>query len=238
VLHVVFCSGNPTIEPDMMKRVITFIRQRILAGRIPEGRSGIRILGHRQYVGGRWEYIGKLQFDYIISQGMQPSDCFLDVACGALRGGIHFIRFLDKGHYLGIDKEKELVEIGIEKEVGRELFEEKAPEFVISDCFEFEKFSRKPQYAIALSLFTHLNSRDIELCLGKLSEFAEPGHQFFATFFEGRSSTNREKSHSLDHFEYAREEMIAFGEKHNWESIYVGDWNHPRDQMMMKYVAR
>ena len=48
----------------MVKKVITFIRQRIIAVRIPEGESGIALLGHRRYVGGQWVKIGK-KFNWV-----------------------------------------------------------------------------------------------------------------------------------------------------------------------------
>ena len=63
-------------------------------GGTPEGESGIKMVGHREYVGGMWELIGKLQFNFIVGQGLKPENCFLDIACGPLRGGIHFIPYL------------------------------------------------------------------------------------------------------------------------------------------------
>jgi hypothetical protein len=41
-------------------------------------------LDHRAYVGGLWEEIGTLQFEFLLRQGLAPSDCFLDIACGSL----------------------------------------------------------------------------------------------------------------------------------------------------------
>jgi len=213
------------------------IRYTLLGGRIPEGKWGLRLLGHRLYVGGRWCEIGKFQFDYMLGQGLKPEHCFLDVGCGALRGGVHFIRYLSKGNYLGLDKERQLIDVGIRKELGKTVFEQKCPEFVVSDSFEFERFSRRPQYALALSLFTHLSGADIEQCLEKLRAFVEDGHEFHATFFQGEGSPGRRHSHSLDHVEHTREEMTAFGQKTGWKPRYVGSVNHPRSQMMMKYVA-
>jgi hypothetical protein len=218
--------------------VLNTIRYKLLGGLFPEGKKGIKLLGHRFYVGGKWEEIGKLQFDYMRSQGLQPEDVFLDVACGALRGGLHFIPYLKKGNYLAIEKEESLVHQGIDNELGRELYNLKAPEIIITDSFEFFKLSKKPAYSLALSLFTHLCSEDINLCLKNLAEFVEPGHRFYATFFEGSSDRNQKKSHSLDHFEYTRQEMESFGERNNWQAQYIGNWGHPRDLMMIVYIAQ
>jgi len=221
----------------MIAKSLNKLRYRLFGGLIPEGKIGVKLMGHRFYVGGKWEQIGQLQFDFIVQQGLQPSDCFLDVGCGALRGGKHFIQYLDKGNYLGIDREVELVKRGIEKELGVEFVIEKRPEFVISNVFEFNKFNKVPQFSLALSLFTHLIPNEIEVCLSNLRSFVNEGHMFFATFFEGDSSKNQSESHSLDHFEYSRSELMLIGEKHSWKPHYVGSWNHPREQMMMRYTA-
>jgi hypothetical protein len=87
------------------------------------------------------------------------------------------------------------------------------------------------------SLFTHLNAEDICLCLKQLRRFVESEHFLFATFLEGRSSRNPETSHSLVAFRYTRDEMTRFGENCGWKAIYIGNWNRPRNQMMMKYQA-
>jgi ubiquinone/menaquinone biosynthesis C-methylase UbiE len=223
----------------MLKKLIRAIRRAVgqKSTLRPEGKDGIRKLGHREYVGGMWEEIGRLQFEFLVQQGLKPSHCFLDIACGSLRGGIHFINYLDIGNYLGIDKENKLIELGIEKELGKEIYNNKKPEFVISDKFEFELFSKKPQLSLAQSLFTHLNSNDICRCLEKLRKFVEPGHIFFATFFKGDSSANPKTSHSHADLRYSPEEMGTFGGDRGWKATYIGNWKHPRNQMMMKYEA-
>jgi SAM-dependent methyltransferase len=202
-----------------------------------EGNNGILAVGHREYVGGLWEEIGRLQFDFLVQQGLQSSHCLLDIACGSLRAGIHFIPYLERGHYLGIDKEPRLIELAIEHELGRAVYEAKTPEFVVSDRFEFHRFSRVPQFSIAQSLFTHLNEADIRLCLENLRRFVERGHVFFATFFEGVSTGNPATSHSHAGFYYSQDQMLRFGQETGWHATYVGDWRHPRNQMLMKYEA-
>jgi SAM-dependent methyltransferase len=205
---------------------------------IPEGDAGIRMVGHRDYVGGLWEEIGRLQLDFLVEAGLTPAHCLLDIGCGALRAGVHFIHYLAAGNYLGLDKERTLIELGVEKELGTAARLAKQPEFVVSSRFEFAKFTRQPHFSIAQSLFTHLNVDDALLCLGSLRDFVATGHVCFATFFEGESARNASRSHSLLGFYYSRAEMERFGTRAGWHPTYIGDWKHPRRQMMMRYTAR
>ena len=113
-------------------------------------------LDHRAYVGGLWEEIGRLQFEFLLRQGLAPSNCFLDIACGSLRGRVHFINFLSPGNYLGFEKQRRLAELGIETELGRAVLLKQKPEVIFSGDFEFHRFSKIPSYSIAQSLLTHL----------------------------------------------------------------------------------
>lgn len=216
------------------------LRVRLFGGIIPEGATGVAVVGHRNYVGGRWDEIGQLQFDYLVSQGLRPEHVFLDIACGALRGGRHFIAYLDPGHYLGVDREEVLIEAGLAKELPAGLQDEKSPRFVVSERFEFERFGaleHSPDYALALSLFTHLTMDDIRLCLGNLRGVVQPGHRFFASYFDGDSAQNRDASHSLDHFAFSFDEMAAAGADQGWQARPAEGWEHPRNQDMIEYVA-
>ncbi|MCC6946958.1 MAG: class I SAM-dependent methyltransferase [Bradyrhizobiaceae bacterium] len=54
-------------------------------------------------IGGMWEEVGKLQFDYLVGKGLKPHHRLLDIGCGTLRGGRLFIRYLDVGGYTGLE---------------------------------------------------------------------------------------------------------------------------------------
>jgi hypothetical protein len=195
---------------------------------------GIRILGYKNYVGGLWEQIGSLQYRFLVAEGLRPGHVLLDVGCGPLRGGRFFIPYLDRGNYLGIDKEAALIQAGVKDQLTPAVLAEKRPEFLISSDFDFQKLSKKPDFAIAQSLFTHLAEADILLCLKHLK--AAVRHcRFFATFFEGASGENSGESHSLNAFFYSREEMASFAERTGWKFRYIGDWKHPRRQMMTEF---
>lgn len=73
---------------------------------VPEGAARIGEVGQRQYVRGSWEELGRLQFEYLLANGLQREHRLLDIGCGALRGALHFIKHRAPVNYLGIDKER------------------------------------------------------------------------------------------------------------------------------------
>jgi SAM-dependent methyltransferase len=203
----------------------------------PHGEAGVLKVGHREYVGGAWEEIGRLQFDYLVSRGLLPHHYFCDVACGSLRAGVHFIRYLEKGHYLGIEKERLLISEGIAKELGEELYDSKLPQLVVSSEFAFDEFPNHADFALAQSLFTHLPPSHIEKCFTNLRKWIAPRGVFYATFFE----TVEERDNPIvphDHlgFHYTKRQMEKFGECCGWKAEYIGNWNHPRGSVIVKYT--
>jgi hypothetical protein len=202
------------------------------------GLDGILQLGHRGYVGRDWKKMGLLQYQFMLSKGLKPSDVLYDIGCGSLRGGRHFIKYLNKGHYLGLEAEKRLVELGLDHEVGKEIVDNKLPEFVISSEFEFHRFSRSPNFAMAISLFSHLTETDICSCLTKLASVVSGSCIFFATFNEvSKPAKNYKRSHAHLAFCYTRDQMEKFGRDAGWGPTYIEERGVPvRQQRMMQYL--
>ncbi|MGH6947651.1 MAG: hypothetical protein ACREDZ_10020 [Kiloniellales bacterium] len=206
----------------------------------PDGVQGVACYGHRSCVGGDWQKHGQYQFDFMRSQGLTPSDVLFDIGCGSLRGGVRFIPFLEAGNYLGMEKEAELLRAGIERELDAGLMEDKKPELVVSDSFEFHKIGKDATYAFAGSVFSHLTADHIRLCLGNLREKAQVDCKFFATYFEAdKKRVNYSKSHAHYSFYYTRSEMEEMGRQNGWSPTYLGDWAHPGavTQKVMRYTA-
>lgn len=201
-----------------------------------QGEKGVRRYGHRDYVGGRWDELGQLQLDMLRSKGLKPHHYLLDIACGSLRLGVKAIPYLEPEHYGGVEKEQALVEAGIREELGEELLQQRRPEFLITAAFEFERLSFMPDYAIAQSLFSHLPADQIALCLAKLRPRMKPGSVLFATFFEALEPVrNPGRAHDHAYFAYSRDEMLAFGDHQGFRASYLGDWGHPRGQVLVEY---
>ena len=62
------------------------------------------------------------------------------------------------------------------------------------------------------------------------------GGLFYGTYFEVPvPRKNPDTPHDHGYFAYTRGEMEAFGEQNGFEATYIGDWNHPRGQVVVEY---
>jgi SAM-dependent methyltransferase len=206
---------------------------------------------HRQAIGGLWDQVGRLQFKYLVEHGLQPHHRLLDVGCGSLRGGVHFIRYLEPGKYTGIDADARLLRAGRDVELRQAGVEGKSPHLVQMDDFGFGGWRQTFDYAIAQSVLTHISLNSILLCLLNTDAVLAPGGTFFATFFEnegGRRNTApilRTASDSQfwtyfdrDPFHYDLDALRWAAGRTSLELEYIGEWNHPRQQRMLHFAKR
>jgi SAM-dependent methyltransferase len=205
----------------------------------------IRDKEHRDFVGGLWEEIGTLQFEFVRQRGLSPSDRFLDVGCGALRGGIHFIRYLEPGNYFGIDMNPTLIKAAREIELVEAGLADRAPHLLVNESFEFQRFGTTFPFALALSVFTHLGLNTIQRCLVNMAEVLEPGGRFFATYFPSDRLHRLEKRHhpggvvsksDADPFHYHFSVFQFLTTDLPLAVRDLGDWSHPRNQYMLEFT--
>jgi SAM-dependent methyltransferase len=137
---------------------------------------------HRRAVGGMWEELGKLQFEFLVGEGLSPEHLLLDIGCGSLRGGVHFIRYLEPGHYVGVEQSPELLAAG-RSELERAGIIGKRPTLVADATFSFGELDQSFDFALAQSVFTHLTFNAILRCVAEAGRVLRPDGRFFATFF-------------------------------------------------------
>jgi SAM-dependent methyltransferase len=198
---------------------------------------------YRAAVGGHWDEIGALQFAFLQRRGLRPDHYMLDVGCGALRGGLHFIRYLETGHYYGVDHEQSLLDAGRDVELANAGLAHKQPHLVRSDDFTLPGIGNDVRFdfALAQSVFTHLTPDMIELCLRRIVARLAPGGTFFATFQESADGTIdpgkphrwRDNERRGTHYPFLLFQNLAG--KVGATVEYLGDWSHPRQQMMMAF---
>ena len=205
---------------------------------------------HRRSIGSHafWERLGRMQLDYLVREGLQPSHYLLDVGCGPLRGGIHFIRYLDEGHYFGVEKDKAKLEAGRDVELPRNGLTHKRPTLVQMDDFRFPELGQKFDFALAQSVFTHLPVNNIIRCLMNMEKVLVDGGRFFATIYENeRGKLNLDDveqkpglvthfDRDFFHYDFGTFDWICEGT--SLEVEYLGGWNNPRNQKMLVFTKR
>ena len=200
---------------------------------------------HRRWVGGHWDEIGKHQLDFLVSAGLTPNMCFLDVGCGSLRAGIHLVDYLDPSNYYGIDINSTLIEAGYNTELS-DSGRAKLPieNLAATDRFDSD-FGVKFDMAIANSIFTHVSLNQVRLCLARLAPAMKSGGAFYGTFFEqpddwpidaavGKPPKRRFQERNV--YWYYRQDMVWAAERLPFDVTYIGDWGHARGQMMVQYT--
>ncbi len=202
--------------------------------------------GHRNVIGGMWDTIGPLQRDFLVSQGLQPHHYVLDVGCGSLRGGVPLTHYLDPGRYYGIDVSKALIDAGYAKEIEGSELALRLPRdhLYVTDSFEVP-FGRTFDYALAVSLFTHLTLDYLTSCLKRLALNMQEGGRFYATFFEGDADSKViarpfgvQTFPDQDPFHFSQGAIAAATPADDWKFEWIGEWNHPRDQQMACFIRR
>ena len=203
---------------------------------------------HRRTIGyvEEWERHGQAQFDYLVGRGLQPHHYLLDVGCGPLRGGVHFIGYLEAGHYFGVEKNAAVLEAAREQELGRYGLRDKRPVLVAMENFDFPSLGQSFDYAWAQSVFTHLPLNSIIRCVMNIERVLVPGGKFYATFYENergkfdldpiRQSPQVTSYFDEDsyHYELGAFEWICEGT--SLEVTYLGGWNNPRNQKVLVFT--
>src|SRR5690606_28186794 len=122
---------------------------------------------HREVIGGLWDEMGRLQFEFMLAHGLQARHRLLDLGCGSLRGGVHFVRYLDPGHYHGLDNNQSLLDAGYDIELAAAGLQDRLPRGNLACSIDFEVPVDDGyfDFGIAQSLFTHMSFNSIRRCL-------------------------------------------------------------------------
>ena len=201
---------------------------------------------HRNFVGGMWHEIGALQFEFLLRQGLLPGHKMIDIGCGALRCGIPIIGYLEPGNYFGLDINASLIEAG-KYELGDAGLTHKQPKLLVDDRFELERFREMFDFAIAQSLFTHLDMNLIVRCLMEARKVLHSDSKCFVSFFlapcPGHIAPIQHKRGGIvtnfdsDPFHYSLCEMQWLAKTAGFSAELIGEWNHPRNLQMLQLTV-
>lgn len=196
-----------------------------------------------------WDAIGRLQYDFLVSEGLAPEHYMLDVGCGMLRGGEHFISYLQPGHYFGIDMNAGALAQG-EARLEREGITGKRPTLVARSDFAVGGLGQSFDFALAQSVFTHLPFNSIIRCLAEVGPVLRPGGRFFATFFASPGPRMRIEPMLItadykikvhldrDPYYYDPSLFSWLCEGSSLSVEHRGEWGHPRSQQMLIFTKQ
>lgn len=191
-----------------------------------------------------WESFGKLQLDYLISQGLEPQHLLLDVACGPLQAGRHFIEYLEKQHFFGIDDRKVLIVAGEKGEIRARRLKNKKPVLRYVEDFDLSWLhaSISFDYVLAENLFTRIFPEKIDICLKSVEARLASQGAFYATFNLSPDGKTKKKSHPYQPYEkwifYPKELFDGLAESNGLSCEYIGKWGYSRNSKNEKMMLR
>ncbi|CAL8975230.1 hypothetical protein RHODGE_RHODGE_04122 [Rhodoplanes serenus] len=213
--------------------------------------SAVAAGDHRTIVGGLWDEIGALQLDTLVAHGLKPHHRLLDVGCGALRGGVHFVRYLESAHYYGLDINQSLLDAGYNLELSAAGLQDRLPRshLAVDAQFDATGFGVPFDRAMAFSLFTHLPLDLIRICLERVADVMTPGGIFHATYFEApehrptrlpiqHAPTGLTTYAGSDPYHQRLSDFVHLADGLAWDVVYAGDFGHPRGQKLVSFVRR
>lgn len=193
---------------------------------------------HREFVGAMWDEIGELQFKFMVEYGLKPHHKLLDLGCGALRGGVHFVRYLDPGNYYGVDCNASLLEAG-ERELAKAGLADKSHDLLLTRTFDLSApgfAGVEFDYALAFSLFTHLPPNWIIRCLKSTHLCMKQGALLYASVYLGDGNWG-DFGGIKDPYLYTMAELINLSAYSDFVGLRAFGFGHPRGQVMWELQA-
>ena len=188
------------------------------------------------------ERLGRWQFDFLRSRGLEPSHVVLDVGCGDLTAGRFLIPYLDAGHYWGLDHDRLRVEHAIWRDLAPRGIDPYRARFIFNDHFDLDAMTAAPDVAFAHHLLPELPLNSIVRCVASVLERLAPGGRFFATYYETSKpdglETVRQPDGTVTHldrppFHYDFATLARLGESRGACVERLGDRGHPGGQVML-----
>jgi len=121
---------------------------------------------YKKFLGGKkemWESRGKFQLFLLEKMGLVSSHRLLDVGCGPIRAGVHFIDYLNPGLYFGIDYNQDFIRTAKELVAKDRRLMKKLPELLQVDDFDFSKVNGVFDYVMLFSVLNHCDSEKKKL---------------------------------------------------------------------------
>ncbi len=170
-----FVAEHDRSRPDLPAKGGGDLKQRVEA---------LYEAGYRVGPYDRWFAVRQQALDLLTQAGLRRDSVVLDLGCGMLRLGSALIPNLDRGCYLGIEPDEELLRAGIKHLLGEEEVRRKEPRFYHGTDFRLSVFDTKVDFVIARSVWSHASRDMIRTTLDEFVKVAHDDSMLLASFYE------------------------------------------------------
>lgn len=183
----------------------------------------------------RWQALGKMQFDYLRAHGLTPGDRLLDIGCGNLRAGHHLIRYLDPGHYYGVDISPDIL-LAARRTLAEQGLQSRMPYLTLVDDLRLDHLPDAHfQVVHAHSVFSHSPLDVIDECFAHVARVLAPGGYFDFTY---NRTGGAEHQVLREDFYYRPGTLISLATAHGLSAHVMDDWEElPHRQSKIRVTA-
>lgn len=151
-----------------------------------------------------WKMKRDFQFAFLTGAGLEPRHRLADIGCGTLRGGIPLIRYLDPGHYYGIEAREDALAEG-RHELAEHGLTDKSPHLIHSRDLRALSVPVEFDFAWAFSVLFHMPDEVLEGCIDFISRQLAAEGALYANVHVGSRKPKRWKEfpvvwRSLEHY--------------------------------------
>lgn len=179
----------------------------------------------------RWVATGRKQFRFLQRNGLKRSHALLEIGCGNLRAGRHFIKYLEPGNYTGVDISPEILLAAQEVIVADELqFQEPRLYLVSGTSLAFlapESFD----VVHAHSVFSHTPFEVIVAYFAAVYRVLRPGGFFDFTYHH----TDDEPWDFLrEDYYYPTAQLLEAAKEAGFTGRRLNEWVHPQPKIRIE----
>jgi len=177
-----------------------------------------------------WKATRDVQLEYLKGKLMRPEHSLLDLGCGTLRGGVPIIRYLQDGHYVGIEARAEVLKTA-EQELQDEKLEHKKAELIHSADLSTVEAGRKFDFIWAHSVLIHMTDEILEDCLTCVAAHLDRSGGFYANVNLGDTADNTWKEFPIVFraFQFYSEAAA----RHGLSCEEIGPWRSGEHAMLL-----
>jgi SAM-dependent methyltransferase len=173
-----------------------------------------------------WLQVGQIQYDYLIRHGLRPEHRLLDIGCGNLRAGWRLARYLDPGHYTGIDISPDILLAALDTVREYDLQDQRPLLTVVGDLRLDWLPAEHFDVVHAHSVFSHTPLNVVDEALGGVGRVLRPGGWFDFTYFDGPSG-----DFLREDFWHPTEQLLDLARSHRLRAESMADWDYHQEKI-------